>query len=232
MLPAKARYCIPARFSLAICNDNIIIYVYAILIQVYAVHGKDKKQMDVNETEKTEQLEDQAAPEQENEPGGFMPIFTQEEFNAAIKKRLDRQKSRLEREFAERLKAETESATNEEVEALKEKTAKQDELLQLAKEENEALKAEKKAREIQDIKLYQAREYGIPVELLDNITGSTPDEIERSAANLAAFTKKLQPREPLYNAEPAGIEPKRSADEAGRAMLAELETMRGADPFK
>lgn len=186
----------------------------------------------MDDMEKTEQLEEQASTEQAAEPGGFVPIMTQEDFNMAIRKRLERQRSKLEREFDERLKAATEEVANEEVEALRAKAAQQDELLQLAKEENEALKADKIAHEIQDIKLYHAKKHNIPMELIDNITGSTPEEISRSAETLAQFTKKLQPRAPLFHSEPALIEPKRSADEAGRAMLAELDNMRGADPFK
>ena len=172
----------------------------------------------MDDMEKTVILEDQQ-PETESD---FTPITSQEQLDAVLKKRLDRQKSKLEREFEERLRAATQDATSEEIEALKAKTAEQDELLQLAKKENDALREDKAKRDIKDLKLYNAQQYGLPIELLDNITGTTPDEIEKSAQTLAAHIRRSNP-EPMFNPEPSGREPKRSTSEAARSMLHELQ---------
>ena len=156
----------------------------------------------------------------------FEPILSQADFDERIKKRLNRQREKLERDFEERLKAAQDGATSDELESLRSKAAEQDELLQAAAKENEELKAAKAAADLRDLKLYNAQRYGVPLELLDNITGETPDEIEKSAEKLGTFTSRaLYAQIPSYNPEPGGYEyrARRSNDMAMREMLRDLD---------
>ena len=174
----------------------------------------------MDDMEKTEIITE---PEENNDPD-FTPITSQEQLNKIIGKRLERQREKIEREFAAKLEEAKSSATSEELEALKATTAEQEELLQLAKKENEELKAASAARDIKDLKLYNAQQYNIPIELLDNITGTTAEEIEASAQNLAQYAKKFRRSEPLFNSEPARFKvgSQRSVEDSYRDMLSDL----------
>ncbi len=168
------------------------------------------------EIEKKTPEEKEPVPADGREQGGY---FTQDELDRMIKKRLDQQQRKFERQLAE-LKAA--AGDPDEVETLKAKAAEQDELLQLAKKENEELKAAQAERDLKDLKLYNAQRYGLPLDLLDNITGSTPDEIEKSAQNLAAYAKSMKRPEPLFSGEPHPWQPERSTEEGWASMLSDL----------
>lgn len=180
----------------------------------------------MDETERTEELKE---PEQidtgadpAEDPGDFSPIYSQAEFDERIKRRLERQRAKLEKEFAERSKA---AADPDELEQLREQNRKQDEMLKVAAKENAELKAAKQAAAIRDLKLYQAKEYDIPLELIDNITGTTEKEIRKSAETLAGYVKRSSYTIPGYNYEPGGSSyaPKRSTKAAALDMLRDLD---------
>lgn len=121
----------------------------------------------------------------------FKAITTQEEFDEAIKARLDRQEKTI-------------AARYSDYDALKEAAAKHDEerrswhsQAQETAEKIKSLTAELetakktiKEHENKALKASIAAELGIPAGLTDRITGNTPDEIRKDAEALKAVFEK------------------------------------------
>lgn len=123
----------------------------------------------------------------------FKPIMTQEEFDEAIKSRLDRQEKTITARFSD-------------YDALKEAAAKHDEESRSwatkAQENADAIKKLKaeletanktiKANELNTLRSSIAAEIGLPAELRDRITGNTPEELRKDAEALKAVFEKNQ----------------------------------------
>lgn len=155
----------------------------------------------------------------------FKAITTQEEFDNAIKERLDRQAKKTAEEvkktFEGWLSPDDVKAKTEELEKqLADKEAKLGE----SKEAYDKLSAEKKALELDRAREAAARDAGLPFELAHRLSGATPDELKADAEALSKLVNGKQGEpyvQPLFRAGQA--EPSANAsDGALLSMLREL----------
>lgn len=135
----------------------------------------------------------------------FKPITTQEEFNAAIKARLERQESTIRKEYAdyEDLKAQGAKFEEEKQAYEKQAQASAEKIASLKKELDES-KATVKGLQIKELKSSIAAELGLPAALRDRIAGETEEEIRKDAQILSkVFAEKNRQKLPGFNPEKA-----------------------------
>ena len=135
----------------------------------------------------------------------FKPITTQEEFNAAIKARLERQESTIRKEYAdyEDLKAQGAKFEEEKQAYEKQAQASAEKIASLKKELDES-KATVKGLQIKELKSTIAAELGLPAALRDRIAGETEEEIRKDAQILSeVFAEKNRQNLPGFNPERA-----------------------------
>ena len=149
----------------------------------------------------------------------FKPIETQEEFNAALKSRLEQaERSFLEKYDSDKL-----------VEQLKEKTALLEDATkkladvssQLEESKNKVaesdstvadLKAQVHRYETASVKTRIAHEIGIPIELAERLTGEDEEAIREDAKVLASVVGSVKPSTtPQFNPEPEPPKDEKSA---------------------
>ena len=155
----------------------------------------------------------------------FKAITTQEEFDNAIKERLDRQAKKT----AEEVKKTFEGwLSPDDVKAktaeLEKKLAEKDGKLGESKAAYDKLSAEKKALELDRAREAAARDAGLPFELAHRLSGTTADELKADAEALSKLvsTKQGEPYvQPLFRAGQAETAAS-AADAAYIAMLGEL----------
>lgn len=132
----------------------------------------------------------------------FKIIETQEQFDSAIKGRLEREKSKYDAQISE-LEGKMKSQADEAAKQISELTA----ALNAAKEEKtefdtkmEEMNAKLKEHELHSVKTQVAHELGLSYEAVDFLQGSDADEIRKSAEALKGLvgTKTA----PLANVEP------------------------------
>ena len=126
----------------------------------------------------------------------FEPIETQEAFDAAIKSRIERNTKTVTEEVTKKYEGyiSPEDASKQTAELnkqIKDLTAK------LGERDSSIadLTAKNKAYETASVKTRVAREYNIPYELADRLSGDTEDDIKKDAEKLSAFVgrKKTAP---------------------------------------
>lgn len=126
----------------------------------------------------------------------FEPIETQEAFDAAIKSRIERNTKSVTDEVTKKYEGyiSPEDASKQTAELnkqIKDLTAK------LGERDSSIadLTAKNKAYETASVKTRVAREYNIPYELADRLSGDTEDDIKKDAEKLSAFVgrKKTAP---------------------------------------
>ena len=155
----------------------------------------------------------------------FKAITTQEEFDNAIKERLDRQAKKTAEEVKKSFEGwlspdDVKKATAD----LEKKLAEKDGKLAEGKAALDKLTAEKKALELDRAREAAARDAGLPFELAGRLSGSTADELKTDAEALAKFVSAKQSEpyvQPLFSAgqpQPAAS----ASDAAYMAMLSEL----------
>ena len=138
----------------------------------------------------------------------FTPITTQEEFDAAISKRLKRERETISAQYAD-------------YEDLKTKKSEYEAQIGTLTQERDALQASVRAHETNSVKLRIAHETGIPFEMANRLSGETEKDIRADAEAIAKFISK--PRtEPVRSTEPTG----NSKDAAIKEML---RNMKGAN---
>lgn len=129
----------------------------------------------------------------------FKPITTQEEFDAAIKARLSREKEKY--------------ADYDQLKSLVEDLKKENVDLKSTIEANRQSKedADKQLEEMQNqISNYEtaslrtrvALQHGLPYDLADRLQGTDEESLKADAERLAGFMKKTQPVAPVRNTEP------------------------------
>lgn len=132
----------------------------------------------------------------------FKVIESQEELDSIIKDRLDRNTKKITAEVTKQFEgfispddvAKSRKSLEEKIEELtKEITAKDTSIADLTAKNNEYATAAVKAK--------IAREYGIPAELADRISGTNEDEYKADAEALAKFVAAGKPTAPMYNGE-------------------------------
>lgn len=122
----------------------------------------------------------------------FEPINTQEEFDAAIKSRLERERTTVSKQFEEQiatLNSDIEKLTGERsgFESAANEKAKTIEALNKKLEE---ANGKVKSYELDSIRTQVAIEKGLPMEIRGRLNGATREEIEQDAESLSAFFKQ------------------------------------------
>lgn len=151
----------------------------------------------------------------------FNPIQTQEEFNARIKDRLERERETVKKDFADydaikKRNAELEkelSGMRSNLESFAEKSKSREDLVA-------ELTEKVKNYETREMKRRVAYEAGIPVEFSDRLTGENEDALREDAEAVAELLNSLRKTQPLMK----DTEPEvNNEDSAYRALLQGLE---------
>lgn len=141
----------------------------------------------------------------------FKPITTQEELDAIIKSRLERERNK----FADYDQLKT-SATDLR-KALETARSEASAAAQEASKKISELEKQNKAYATAAVKTRIALEYGIPSDIKDRLCGETEEEIKADAERIAPlFANRKPPAPPLRNPEPKTGDP---VDSAWRTFL-------------
>ena len=128
----------------------------------------------------------------------FKAIETQEDFDAAIKARLDRNTKTVTDEVKKSYEG---YISPDEVKKLTEQV---DTLTKQLTEKDTSiadLTAKNKAYETASVKARICHEKGLPFELADRLSGETEEDIAADAEKLAQFVSAGKPPAPLYNSQ-------------------------------
>lgn len=149
----------------------------------------------------------------------FKTIETQEELDSIIKDRLDRNTKKITAEVTKQFEGyispDEQKKLTKQIEKLTAQLTEKDTAIA-------DLTAKNTAYETASVKAKIAREYGIPAELADRISGTNEDEYKADAENLAKFVAAGRPTAaPMFSAEPSdkGIS---AADAARSAAMGSL----------
>lgn len=129
----------------------------------------------------------------------FKPITTQEEFDAAIKARLSREKEKY--VDYDQLKSRVEELEKENgglkstIEATNQSKADADKQL-------EVLQNQIAGYETASLRTRVALQHGLPYDLADRLQGNDEESFEADAERLAGFIKRTQPVAPIRETEP------------------------------
>lgn len=150
----------------------------------------------------------------------FKAIETQEDFDAAIKARLDRNTKtvtdEVKKSYEGYIPPDEAKKLTEQVEALTKQLAERDGSIA-------DLTAKNKQYETASVKARIAHEKGLPYELAERLSGETEQDITADAEKLAGIIGENAPQKnaaPLYNPQGAGTAT--GTDAALMAMLGEL----------
>lgn len=146
----------------------------------------------------------------------FKPINTQEEFDAAIGKRIER-----ERQAAEGLRQQL-ADKDAEITNLGNQLAESQKSAEGFNAQIAELQAKVRTHETNSVKLGLANKYGLPAELADRISGETPEEMEADAEKLKAYIGKSKVIQ-----VPVGESGEPLANDKTRAIKGMLSQMRG-----
>jgi hypothetical protein len=141
----------------------------------------------------------------------FKPINTQEELDAVIRSRLERERSK----FADYDQIKTSNAELQN--ALEQARSEAAAAAKTAAGRISELEKQAKEHEIASVKMRIATEYGIPTDLRDRLRGETEEDIKKDAETIAPlFASKAPPAPPLYNPESGAKNP---VDAAWKQLL-------------
>ena len=120
----------------------------------------------------------------------FTPINTQEEFDAAIKDRIARERATLMKKYGDYDEIKSSLAALQDERSGFEKTAKEnaDTITSLTDQLN-AANGKVKAFELDALKMKAAQAAGIPAEFRSRLSGDTEEEIMKDAESFAQFFK-------------------------------------------
>lgn len=149
----------------------------------------------------------------------FKPITTQEEFDAAIQDRLNRQKESIEKQYADYAEIKEKNETLESEigtikAALSEATAKTESY----DKDIADLNAKIAGYETANLRTKIALQHGVPYELSTRLMGDDEESITADAKKLAELVKGKEPIPPLKDPEP----PIDGKDGAYKALLENL----------
>lgn len=145
----------------------------------------------------------------------FKPIMTQEDFDAAIQSRLERERNKWQGKYAG-------YCSPEDVENIKADLGKENESLkaelasaaqQIADSKTQIAERDKQLRthEINGIKSRVAHEAGLSYEAISFLQGETEDDIKSSADSLKALMGNNRPTAPLATTEHTPADGRRAA---------------------
>ena len=149
----------------------------------------------------------------------FKAIETQEDFDAAIKARLDRNTKtvtdEVKKSYEGYIPPDEVKKLNDQITSLTAQLTERDGSIA-------DLTAKNKQYETASVKARIAHEKGLPYELAERLSGETEQDIAADADKLAQFVSSQKPAAPLYNPQGAGTAVVSGTDAALMAMLGEL----------
>nr|DAT11376.1 MAG TPA: major capsid protein [Caudoviricetes sp.] len=129
----------------------------------------------------------------------FKPITTQEEFDAAIKGRLSREKDKY--GDYDQLKTRVAELEEENV-GLKSTIEANNQSKVDADKQLEDLQNQIAGYETANLRTRVALQYGLPYDLADRLQGNDEESFKADAERLAGYIKKSQPVAPIRDSEP------------------------------
>ena len=129
----------------------------------------------------------------------FKPITTQEEFDAAIKGRLSREKEKY--GDYDQLKSRVAELEKENV-GLKSTIEDTNQSKADADKQLEDLQNQITGYETASLRTRVALQYGLPYDLADRLQGTDEESFKADAERLAGYIKKSQPVAPIRDSEP------------------------------
>ena len=149
----------------------------------------------------------------------FKAIETQEEFDAAIKARLDRNTKtvtdEVKKSYEGYISPDEAKKLNDQITSLSTQLTEKDTSIA-------DLTAKNKAYETASVKVRIAHEKGLPYELAERLSGESEEDIAADAEKLAQFVSAGKPAAPLYTPSGNTGMSVKGADAAYRSMLGEL----------
>ena len=129
----------------------------------------------------------------------FKPITTQEEFDAAIKERLSREKAKY--SDYDQLKSRVTELETENVD-LKSTIEATNQSKADADKQLEEMQNQISNYETASLRTRVALQYGLPYDLADRLQGIDEESFKADAERLAGYIKKSQPVAPIRDSEP------------------------------
>ena len=129
----------------------------------------------------------------------FKPITTQEEFDAAIKERLSREKAKY--SDYDQIKSLVEDLKKENVD-LKSTIEANHQSKEDADKQLEVLQNQIAGYETASLRTRIALQYGLPYDLADRLQGTDEESFKADAERLAGYMKRAQPVAPVRETEP------------------------------
>ena len=129
----------------------------------------------------------------------FKPITTQEEFDAAIKERLSREKAKY--SDYDQLKSRVTELETENV-GLKSTIEANNQSKADADKQLEEMQSQIAGYETASLRTRVALQHGLPYDLADRLQGTDEESFKADAERLAGFMKKSQPVAPIRDSEP------------------------------
>lgn len=139
----------------------------------------------------------------------FVPINTQEEFNAAIGPRLQRERQTIMAQYSD-------------YEELKKKVGTLETQVTTLTGEKEALEKKVKGHETTSVKMRIAQELNLPASMAERLNGETEEDIRKDAESMAVIFKNVRGPAPLYDPNPQP-----AANNNDAAMAEMLHSLRG-----
>lgn len=142
----------------------------------------------------------------------FMPITTQEAFDAAIKDRLARERETVTKKFADYDDLKSKAAHYEQQIAELQRASKDsaDTSAELQKQVD-ALTAQNRKYETDSVKTRIALELGLPYAMAARLTGDDEAAIRKDAEGLSALFGRSGKEPPLKDTDPPGVDSKQAA---------------------
>ena len=129
----------------------------------------------------------------------FKPITTQEEFDAAIKERLSREKAKY--SDYDQLKSRVTELETENV-GLKSTIEANNQSKSESDKQLEEMQKQIAGYETASLRTRIALQHGLPYDLADRLQGTDEESLKVDAERLAGFIKKTQPVAPVRETEP------------------------------
>lgn len=129
----------------------------------------------------------------------FKPITTQEEFDAAIKERLSREKAKY--SDYDQLKSRVTELETENV-GLKSTIEANNQSKADADKQLEKMQNQISNYETASLRTRVALQYGLPYDLADRLQGTDEESFKADAERLAGYMKRAQPVAPVRETEP------------------------------
>lgn len=129
----------------------------------------------------------------------FKPITTQEEFDAAIKERLSREKAKY--SDYDQLKSRVTELETENV-GLKSTIEANNQSKADADKQLEKMKSQIAGYETASLRTRIALQHGLPYDLADRLQGADEEALRADAERLAGFLRPATPQAPLRDTEP------------------------------